>query len=451
MTGLAFWLQICRPYGPMNGGGWLVLQTCRPYGPLNGGGAGSTNMSALRAYEWGVAGSSDGYIRFILQSVVISQFRIYSIPFILLQSSDKNIMVIFQSSENWDFPLCFLFLWQRNPGFFPTHFFLLTQTGFLTMAQISENKEICIPANLPFLKAVCWQTKNVRHFTLPEMLSRYERGWNYRGVLADLEGEELDFVRNLVKKIGSWTVRSAMFEQSHHQKVITILNSLRSDFFIEISAYFGGGTLLTLSYNEYRRSMDIDFICPVGEGYRKLRSEIYDKAYEAVFKDFSDISLPRKIKADQYGVRFVVVVENVPIKFEIVAEARIVLESPEFRNWSPVPCLNFTDTCAEKLLSNTDRWADRASESRDLIDLSVLRLHSEIPKCSIGKAESAYPVLKPLQKAIKFFQAEPGHRNSSFSSLQVRDRAKIIDGLDLLASDFGISSTKRRDDEYPAY
>jgi len=76
------------------------------------------------------------------------------------------------------------------------------------MAKILKNKEldIKIPANLPFLKSICWQTKDISHFTLLEMLSCYERGWKYRGVLADLEGEELNFLRNLVKKNDSWIV-----------------------------------------------------------------------------------------------------------------------------------------------------------------------------------------------------------------------------------------------------
>jgi len=315
------------------------------------------------------------------------------------------------------------------------------------MPQILKNRDvhIKIPADLPFLKSVCWQTGNTSHLTLSEMLNRYERGWKYQGVLADLEGEELDFVHNLAKKTDSWISRDAELD---HQKVITVLKALRSDFFVEISAYFGRGTLLTLSYDEYRQSKDIDFICPVGNGYRRLRSEIYDKNYDAVFKDFSQISLPREIKADQYGVRFLVKIEDVPIKLEIVAEARISLQAPEFHEWSAnVPCLSFTDSCAEKLLSNSDRWADRAVESRDLIDLSILRLQSEIPEHSIEKAESAYPVIRPLEKSVRFFQAESGCRNTCFSSLQVKNRAKIIDGLDLLASDFGISSTKRRDDE----
>ncbi len=76
------------------------------------------------------------------------------------------------------------------------------------MAEIKKNidMQINIPADLPFLKAICWQTEDISHFTLSEMLSRYESGWRYRGVLADLKGEEVDFVRNLVKQIDSWIV-----------------------------------------------------------------------------------------------------------------------------------------------------------------------------------------------------------------------------------------------------
>lgn len=240
-----------------------------------------------------------------------------------------------------------------------------------------------------------------------------------------------------------------MFKLDHHNYVLTILDSLRSDFFNDISAYFGGGTLLTLLYGEYRLSKDIDFICPIGDGYRLLRSEIYDKNYSALFKNFSGITLPREIKADQYGVRFAVKVNDSPIKFEIVAEARISLQTAEYHTWSDVPCLSFEDSCAEKLLANSDRWADRSSESKDLIDLSMLRLQSEIPENSIKKAEAAYPVMKPLEKAIRFFQSEPVYRAKCFSSLQVQQRVRVIDGLDLLAADFDISSTKRNDDECP--
>jgi hypothetical protein len=45
---------------------------------------------------------------------------------------------------------------------------------------------------------------DIRQLTLHEMFTCYERGWHYRGILADLEGEELNFVRELANKIGSW-------------------------------------------------------------------------------------------------------------------------------------------------------------------------------------------------------------------------------------------------------
>jgi hypothetical protein len=142
-------------------------------------------------------------------------------------------------------------------------------------------------------------------------------------------------------------------------------------------------------------------------------------------------------------------VGDVRIKFEIVAEARIRLGPPEFHEWSDVPCLNFADACAEKLLSNTDRWADAATKSRDLMDLAFLRRQSEIPELSFNKADAAYPVKASLIKAIKNFQKEASYRDKCFSALRVldRDRAKVIDGVDLLAADFNIPLTKRNEDE----
>lgn len=60
------------------------------------------------------------------------------------------------------------------------------------------------PRKLPFLTAICWDLGDVRVLTADEMLNRYERGWNYRGVLADLEGEERAFLRQLAIIKGSW-------------------------------------------------------------------------------------------------------------------------------------------------------------------------------------------------------------------------------------------------------
>jgi hypothetical protein len=63
---------------------------------------------------------------------------------------------------------------------------------------------VSVPEKLPFLEAICWQTKDVYHFTPEEMLSRYERGWRYRSLFNSLEGEELDFLKKLAKDYHSW-------------------------------------------------------------------------------------------------------------------------------------------------------------------------------------------------------------------------------------------------------
>jgi hypothetical protein len=60
------------------------------------------------------------------------------------------------------------------------------------------------PEKLPFLESICWQTDNVYRFTPEQMLSRYERGWSYRQLFDNLEGEELKFLQELAKRYNSW-------------------------------------------------------------------------------------------------------------------------------------------------------------------------------------------------------------------------------------------------------
>lgn len=64
--------------------------------------------------------------------------------------------------------------------------------------------DLKMPEHLPFLEAICWDLDDVHKLTPDEMLCRYERGWDYRGALADLEGNERDFLARLAKAGGSW-------------------------------------------------------------------------------------------------------------------------------------------------------------------------------------------------------------------------------------------------------
>jgi Nucleotidyl transferase AbiEii toxin, Type IV TA system len=239
-----------------------------------------------------------------------------------------------------------------------------------------------------------------------------------------------------------------MFRLELHQKILTVLNSLNPSFFQKCGAFFGGGTHLALKYDEYRCSKDIDFMCPVGDGYRFLRRTIADEGYNAIFISRDQIHLPREIQANQYGVRFPVAIDGTVIKFEIVIEGRIQLGQPEYFDWSPIPCLNPVDSFAEKLLANSDRWLDASIESRDLIDLAVLRRYAPMPEAAvlgsaIAKAEAAYPVIEPLKLAITHFQDKPDYRAKCYDSLMITTPVEILDGLDLLANDFGLKPTTR--------
>ncbi len=236
-----------------------------------------------------------------------------------------------------------------------------------------------------------------------------------------------------------------MFEHIHHQKIHRILSSLNAAIFEEVGAYFGGGTLIALLNDEYRWSKDIDFMCPVGSGYRRLRELVSANHFKPAFffSKTDNLQFPREITANQYGIRFLVLADSTPIKFEIVAEARVALNPPKQLPWLNLPCLDFNDQCTEKLLANADRWPDTGVQSRDLIDLAMLRINGTFPQEAITKAENAYSVIPELTKALIKFQSDHEYRNKCFTALEIESRSKILHGIDLLAEDLGLEKTKR--------
>lgn len=235
------------------------------------------------------------------------------------------------------------------------------------------------------------------------------------------------------------------FKIPQHNSILIILESLDCEVLQKSCAYFGSGTLIALEFNEYRCSKDIDFICSVTfSGYRYLRTAVFEGGYQALFRNLEHIQVGRGT-TDQYGIRMIVDVNGLLIKTEIIAEARFELDPPRYPDWSPVACLSLSNCFTSKLLANCDRYLDDSVESRDLIDLAVLRLHSFIPQVAVDKAEKAYEVIRPLTKAIERFQKRVDYRQKCFSGLQIDNSQipKIIDGIDLLASDLGLNITPR--------
>lgn len=179
-----------------------------------------------------------------------------------------------------------------------------------------------------------------------------------------------------------------MFSRDHHNRIQTLLSALDTDFLAQNKCFFGGGTAIVLALDEYRESVDIDFLCASQEGYRELRNTIHDTSLGAIFS--RPVELAREVRADRYGIRTFLRVDGVPVKFEIVSEGRIEIAG-EMNPVTGVPTLTRADMYAEKLLANADRYRDKAAASRDIIDLAMMIGHwGEVPANAWEKVRQAY-------------------------------------------------------------
>ena len=182
-----------------------------------------------------------------------------------------------------------------------------------------------------------------------------------------------------------------LFDRPHHQAIATVLQALNADLLADNHCLFGGGTAITLGYGEYRESVDIDFLVSDLAGYRNLRQLLTGPdGLASITRPKAMLRAVREIRADQYGIRTIVGVGDMNIKFEIVLEARIQLASPDpAGNICGIVTLAPLDMLASKLLANSDRWADDSVYSRDLIDIAMMQT-TGLLEAAIEKAAGAY-------------------------------------------------------------
>lgn len=62
------------------------------------------------------------------------------------------------------------------------------------------------------------------------------------------------------------------FARPRHRLVWRTLEALDRDFLAEARCRFAGGTRIVLALDEYRESVDVDFLCADVAGYRAIRS-----------------------------------------------------------------------------------------------------------------------------------------------------------------------------------
>lgn len=188
----------------------------------------------------------------------------------------------------------------------------------------------------------------------------------------------------------------------------------------EHNCWFGGGTAIVLANGEFRESVDIDFLVSDQQSYRKLRQIVRDRGLDALAT--RELDLGRTPTVDGYGIRTSVLFAGIAIKFEIIYEGRIDLDTPSPNDQIyGVRILTRTDQVASKLLANDDRWADTSTFSRDLIDLAMMKPDAAALKAGTRKAVDAYgkTVGESLNDAVTYLYERPHRLDECIRALKI--------------------------------
>jgi hypothetical protein len=211
------------------------------------------------------------------------------------------------------------------------------------------------------------------------------------------------------------------YERAHHRRIARVLRCFNAAVLDELHVAFGGGTAIALLFGEFRESVDVDFLVSDIDGYRRLRTLVTGPSgLTPLLHAQAPLAQRREVRADAYGVRTVVAVDDVAIKLEVIFEARIAL-APAVRRVCGVPTLEDVDLVASKLLANSDRAFDDAVFSRDLIDLALMRPPRRLFASALEKAKRPYgdAVARDLRAAVSRMQARPGRLQSCLTALQM--------------------------------
>jgi len=215
-----------------------------------------------------------------------------------------------------------------------------------------------------------------------------------------------------------------VFARPHHQRIHEVLLALDAVLLREHECYFGGGTAIVLQRDEYRESVDVDFVVSDLTRYRALRRVLQDRDTLARFFGLGRgplAALP-EVRADQYGIRSALPLKTGSIPFEIVFEARITFDRPGPEDQIVgIATLTQVDLVSSKLLANVDRWADDGVMSRDILDLAMLQPTPKTWSAAVRKAEDAYgaAVLQSLKKARARLLDDPQRLARCIEVLQV--------------------------------
>ena len=235
-----------------------------------------------------------------------------------------------------------------------------------------------------------------------------------------------------------------------HRLVWRVLGTLNGALLSDAKCYFGGGTRIAMELDEFRESVDIDFLCADRGGYRTLRNTVTERSLGDIVS--GDYALMRDVRADMYGIRTFLAVDGQPIKLEIIVEGRMSLAS-DAAGCFPVAILDRTSCVAEKLLAHADRGRDDSTHARDLVDLAFMaaRWAPEHAASAMTIAEAAYGAVVARELDAGLFRFEDrAHRRRSVEALAIADtrtRARGLRALRRLLRRGSVNRERARDTE----
>lgn len=98
--------------------------------------------------------------------------------------------------------------------------------------------------------------------------------------------------------------------------------------------------------------------------------------------------LAREVRADEYGIRTTLQVDDLTFKSEIVLEGRVELEAARGKD-QVCGVSTLTPLDMAKLVANVDRWSDGGILSRDVIDQAMMSPTLPLLCKAILKAQGA--------------------------------------------------------------
>lgn len=173
------------------------------------------------------------------------------------------------------------------------------------------------------------------------------------------------------------------YKIQRHNDIMDILRSHLDLGLLEKNKYyFGGGTLCSMKYGEYRESVDIDFLSSDRGGTAELKMQS---------NKITDLPLwpGRETKIDKDGIRLWCKYKESCFKLEFIFESRIQINLPE--RFDGVLSLNPVTLMACKLLANSDRSYNDLAARKDIVDiLTIYKNEPTVLRKAWNKAHEAY-------------------------------------------------------------